>query len=293
LSRELAAAIEFRTLYGLRRDLDYVERVGEAADAQAGIDQFGVPLLPAEIEELRARGQNAQRVAATVKTYGERNPADWAGMFVDNGGSGDVVAQFSANVEAHTQELRALVGPMARLDVRQVAYSNLDLERLRARVAADTTWYRRIDAWFEWAEVSEIENRVTLSLSSANTEAVQLATTHFDADNALIVISDGIGRWEGGFGGLVVDLIDAGGQPTGGFDGPWKCRLEPRQPAAWRGGSLALVNGRCTSDDPLGATTYTVTVTDAGGDTERVVATGSITVLDGKVANLRLIDQTK
>jgi len=285
----LGYEFEFRALYGLRRDPDYIWAVAENPASAVGVRECGVPLMPAEVLELKARASNTAQVFSVVETYGERHPNDWAGIFVDNAGSGAVVAQFSGNVADHAAAIRALVGPAARVEVRGVRWSSAALSRAADSIRADEAWFRTIDASLAWAEVSEIENRVDVSISSTNPDAVALTVDHFAGDGWLHAVSDGIGDWQGGVGRLVVRLLDAAGRPVGGTgDDQWLCRLEPDDPAAWRGGSLLMVNGRCESPEPLGATTYAVTVTRDDGSGEIRVAAGRIKVVADRTVELRL-----
>ena len=289
LSPEVAAALEFRELYGLRRDLPFVEALAQSALGLPGLEEWGVPLLAEEVAELKARGGNARKVMPIIETYGRRHPEDWAGTFLASSGGGSVIAQFSDNIDEHTAAVRRLVGPSANVAFRDVRWSIEALEVMLEDVRADTAWFESIDAWVAFAEVQPIDNRIELNLSSAHPGAVDLTLAHFGADGWLHVTSDGIGVWTGPTGALVVELVDANGNPVGGTDVFWKCRLVPREAAAYSGGSLALVNGRCESDSSLGATTYDVTITRPDGAAEVVVATGTVVVPANETGYLRLV----
>lgn len=281
--------VEFRTLYGLQRDAEYLKSVAEDPASQAGLREFGVRLLPAEVAELKARATNVQQVFSEVQSYGERFPDDWAGIFVDNAGSGAVVAQFSENIDQHVAAIHKLVGPQARIEVRRVSWSIAVLSSAVAQITAERDWFGTIEASLEWAQVSEMDNQVDLSLSSKNPEAVRLTIEHFGGAGWLHAFSDGIGQWHGGVGQLVVSIVDAAGLPVGGTDdAQWLCRLVPDDPAAWRGGSLIIVDGHCRSSEPLGATTYAVTVTRDDGTGETVLANGTVEVPVNGTAELRL-----
>jgi hypothetical protein len=283
-------AVEFRILYGLRHDAPYLRSVAENPASAAGQREFGVPLLPAEVMELKARARNTVQVFSTVETYGERHPEDWAGLYVDNGGSGAVVAQFSGRVADHRSAILALVGPLARVEVVPVRWSTATLSRAADEIRAQRQWFQTIDASLVWAEVNERDNRVDVSLSSTNPEAVARTVERFRGDGWLRAVSDGIGEWTAGTGQLVVTLTDPLGRTLAGTDDEqWLCRLMPDDPAAWRGGPLVMVDGRCRSSEPLGATSYAVTVTRDDGSGEVTVASGTVLVPAHGTGELRLV----
>src|SRR5215210_7298795 len=64
---QLADAIEFRQMVGLRFDMAWIERV--AADPTARRDAYPVPLLPEEVAELESRPREGEQLSLLTERY--------------------------------------------------------------------------------------------------------------------------------------------------------------------------------------------------------------------------------
>ena len=196
LPPEIAAAIEVRALYGLKNDEGYVRSV--AANPTATSDVLGIPLLPAEVAELRARAEDRARVISTVEAYGQRHEDTWAGLYLDEAGGGDVVAQFTRDVGRHEAALRGLVGPFGRLRLELAPRSLAELQAHVDAIEADRGWFSTIDAILRYASFDPGDDVVVVHVSSADPDVGAKITDHFDGEGWLVVESDGIGPGRAG-----------------------------------------------------------------------------------------------
>lgn len=251
---------------------------------------LGIPLMPAEVADLRARAADRNRVWSAVEAYGERQPDDWAGMYLDEAGGGDVVTWFTKNVAQHEAAIRRLTGPFARLRVEQAARTLADLRSKVDRIEAERAWFAATGAPLSFAEISEPDNDVVAYVSSADPNAPAAIIKHFGGAGWLRVASDGIGEWKGGTGVLRVLVVDkAGTQIAPGEDEEWHCQVHPDEPAAWAGGSAIVgPDGVCAFSGPLGATGYDITIVRLAGVEERVIGHGRAVVAKDKTTEVTI-----
>ena len=274
----IVAAIDVRQLYGLRTDPEYVMSV--ALNPAATIDILGIPLLPKEVADLRARAENRGRVWSTVEAYGQRHPDAWAGMYLDEAHGGDVVTWFTTDLAAHEAEIRGLVGPFARLRVESATWTLEQLDERVRQIEEARAWFMAAGAPLSFAEVALLDNEVVARVSSADPGAPAAIVEHFDGDGWLRVISDGVGPWNGGNGRLLVFVVDDRGHPVRPpEDEQWVCRATPDDPAAWAGGPGELIDGVCRFDGELGATWYTIDLLRRVATSEERVGHGTVEVV--------------
>lgn len=161
-SAELAAAIRFRTSFGLRADEAWIRAVAADPASGRGVAAYGVPLTPHERAELDLRQRNAEAIVEGIRAYGLGHPAQWAGVFIDPEASGVVVAQFARALEDHEQAIRRILHPDARFEVRLARWSLLELEALTQQVKAGEAFLSSVDASLSSVSVHESSNRVRL-----------------------------------------------------------------------------------------------------------------------------------
>ena len=288
LPAAIAAAIDVREQYGLRSDEAYVR--GVASNPLATTDVLGIPLLPAEAAELRARAADRGRVWSTVEAYGEQHRDEWAGMYLDEAGGGDVVTWFTKNVAQHAAAIRRLTGPFARLRVEQAARTLADLRSYLDRIQAERAWFAAAGAPLSFAEISEPDNDVVAYVSSADPNAPAAIVKHFGGAGWLRVVSDGIGEWKGGTGVLRVIVVDKAGAQVAPSEGEeWHCQVKPDDPAAWAGGSgIVGPDGVCAFSGPLGATGYDITIVRLAGVDERVIGHGRAVVAKDRTTEVTI-----
>lgn len=287
LPGDIAAAIDVREQYGLRSDVDYVRQV--ATNPHATADVLGIPLLPAEVADLRARAADRSRLWSTVEAYGKQHPAEWAGMYLDEAGGGDIITWFTQHVPGHEAALRRLTGPFARLRVEQATRTLADLQARVEQIEGEGAWFAAAGAPLSFAEVSEPENMVLAYVSSSDPNAPAAILAHFGGAGWLRVVSDGIGEWTGGTGTLRVIVVDETGAPVAPReDEEWHCRIRPDVPSAWTGGpGVVGRDGVCAFSGPVGATGYEITIVRIDGTAEQVLGHGR-----GVVARDRTTDVT-
>jgi hypothetical protein len=272
LPPEIAAAIEVRALYGLKNDEGYVRSV--AANPTATTDVLGIPLLPAEVAELRARAKDRARVNSTVEAYGKQHEDTWAGLYLDEAGGGSLVARFTSDLARHEAALRRLVGPFGRLRVELAPRSLAELQAHVDAIEADRGWFSTIDAFLRYASFEAGGEVVVVHVSSADPEVATRITDHFDGEGWLVVESDGVGLWEGGWGDLRILLVDERANrviPDEERE-QFTCSVVPDKPAAWGGGpGIVGPDGVCRFDGRLGATGYDITIEHVAGSGDEVV----------------------
>lgn len=288
LPAAIAAAIDVREQYGLRSDEAYVRAVASNPFATTGV--LGIPLLPAEVADLRARAADRNRVWSAVEAYGEQQPDEWAGMYLDEAGGGLIVTWFTKNLAQHEAAIRRRTGPFAWLRVEQAARTLADLRSKVERVETERAWFAAAGAPLSFAEISEPHNDVVVYVSSADPNASAAIVKHFGGAGWLRVVSDGIGEWKGGTGVLRVIVVDRAGAPVApGEDEEWHCQAKPDDPAAWAGGSgIVRPDGVCAFSGPLGATGYDITIVRLAGVDERVIGHGRAVVAKDKTTEVTI-----
>jgi hypothetical protein len=207
LDSATAAAVHFRTSFGLRADLDYIRAV--AVDKTASTE-FGVPLLPAEVVEIQRRAANADRVVPIVNRYAADHPEAFGGLWIDQQHGGIVTVVFTRDVELHTQALMAQLAGVGIVAVRTAGYSEAELRQLQDRIVADSAWFKSIPAQLQGVGVDPTANAVEIDVSTANPLIADLIVVRFGIPrDAIVVHSDGTGvalePW-GRIKGKVVDI---------------------------------------------------------------------------------------
>lgn len=252
---ELSTAIRLRTTFGLRNDEAWIRAVAEDAESEAGRLRYGTPLTAAEMSELDARTINALEIGPILERYGADHPGDWAGTYIDNQGGGVVAALFTAELSKHETAVRRLIHPEARVEFRQARWSLRPLETFRAGIDRDFETIAFAGIWYAGSGVDVRTNRVILDISSRDAGAAAEISRRLGNPEWLLVQSDGIGRWEGPRGTVVIEAVTRSGRPGTFLD----CILIPDDPAAWRGNVSVGTGqtGECTLDG-AGATGYTV-----------------------------------
>jgi len=291
LPADIAAAIEVRGLYGLRDDEGYVRFVAD--NPLASKDVLGIPLLPQEVADLKARTANRAQVVSIVEAYGQQHPDSWAGMAVDEAGGGDVVAWFSRELARHKAGILQLTGPLAKLRVEPATWSLAELEEHAKRLRDQRAWFAATGAPLVTADVSVRDNKVVVVVSSADFEAPARIVDRFDGDGWLQVESDGTGPWTGGQGKLEIRVVDAAGNPVRARgEEQWLCVATPDARAAWEGGpGIVGPDGVCRFAEPLGATGYDIEIRQPVGEDIVAIGRGRAEVVADKTTEVTITVQ--
>jgi hypothetical protein len=207
LDRATAAAVQFRTSFGLRADLDFIRAVAKDPTAS---DEFGVPLLPAEVADIQRRGANADRVVPIVQRYAAEHPAAFGGLWIDQEHGGIVTVAFTQDAELHGRELAARLAGVGVVAIRSARYNESELRALQDRIVADDAWFKTIPAQLRGVGIDVIQNAVEIDISTANPRITDLIVARFGIPaDAVIVNSDGTGvalePW-GTIRGKIVDV---------------------------------------------------------------------------------------
>ena len=283
---ELADAVRFRTTFGLRTDQVWISAVAADPAAEAGRQDFGVPLLPFERADLLNRPQQPE-VARQIEVYGQAVPDDWAGVFMDQQAGGVLVAAFSDNVARHQQALTLLLPPGAQVEFRSVKWSREDLEAFGREVAADRAWFETIGAEFSSAYVMVTDNLLEVEFYGTAGAADGIAD-HFGSPPWLTTHFAGPRAWEGARGDVVVRLRGAGGDPHV----TWYCQYAADDPAVNTSQAYGISGdtGECITEG-LPAVPLTVTVEQHGGGPAIVRDVFQVVVIPNRTTTVeRVID---
>lgn len=211
----LIYAMEFRRQAGLRWDRPWVAFVATDPASQSGIRRYGIPMTAGEIAELDQRAADRDQVLAAINAYGVANPSTFAGTFVDQA-TGVTVAMFTDDIDQHQQALRSLLSPTVALQVVPVQWSLGQLEELKQRVSGG--WLD--DHGFDLFDlgVNLRENRVDLTVRSADPAAAEMIEEHFGAGAMLVVHREGAAASTAPKGTLTGRAVDSSGGPVAGLD---------------------------------------------------------------------------
>ncbi len=220
LDARFAEALAFRQRYGLRSDLSWIELVAEDPAAEAGIDEYGVPLTPAELAELQGRRNpldyTATELLTELREYGALFPASFAGAYLDQRVAIGFVVMFSRDVDRHRMALANLFPRVVHLDVQQVRWSLAELEGFEAQVGADLAWMPAGQATLLGAGRRATENFVYLQYLGPIDMGTNIAR-HYGSPSWLSVERAGPLPWTGPVATLIVDVRARDGTPMPGI----------------------------------------------------------------------------
>jgi hypothetical protein len=285
---ELADAIRFRTETGLRADEDWIRFVyRNPAWVAAGERAHATPLTPVELADLEGRVANSAEVKSIVKRYARDHPDEWAGLYTDQLAQGLVVAQFTGHIDEHTAALRAQLSPEARLDVRQVRWSYLELKRLETGVKRDLDWLATVEIAFKGLGVYVDADRIVMQVSAPDPSVAEEIIEHYGTGERMRVEVQCCGPWKGGRGDLVVHAVHADGRPATHL----YCNAIPDDPEAWHSGDVAHGTddfGTCRLRN-VGATHYVIELGRPTGNGIETVATVEVDVPAGGTGTVQVV----
>ena len=282
--------IAFRKAFGLRTDEAWIRRV--AVDPTANRD--GVPLLPSEIAELQERIDAGQRLQPAIDAYGATVVTDWAGSFV---AEGQLIALFTRNTEQHAAILRRLLGPKARFEVRAAEQSLRGLEESAQRVERDAGWLSTIDATLLSVEVVVMDNEIEVRYQGP-ADLEDKIRAHFVDAGPPEVIHAASNPWNGPYGSLTIEVVDADGRPVSRES--VYCDIGSEDPRLgmgkhWEPDPTRMVDdaGRCRLGDGLGrvpAVPYMISILEQNRNgTWTELARGRVTVREGEPTKTTIV----
>ena len=225
-----------------------------------------------------------ESLASDMQAYGSTVADEFGGGFIDQAGN-NVVALFTGNLELHRQAILDRVGkPAPQLVVRQVKYSEAELNALQDRINADTgpgqpDWLTAINAKLMGVGVDVEHNCVGMEISTSNPEVPTAILARFGVPaDELRIESDGTGvqLMPKGWVDVSVQVAARVAGPPGG----WSIDMHPDAPGIWGGGDIGYgVEAGGKSAVPATVGGWTVNLLD---ENQKVMASGHVTILADK-----------
>jgi hypothetical protein len=269
----------FRKQYGLRSDEEWVRSVASDPAAQAAIDEFGVPLTPEEERDLLSRRVDPGTLE-DIQSYGRLFPEEYAGAYINQATAGFVVS-FKSRIDRHRAALDSLFPKAARIEIRKVQWSTMDLNRFAALVEADSAWFQTINVRFITADRSIKDDFVTVRYQGPM-EAATVIEAHYGNPSWIRAESAGNLPWTGLRGDLALAVTDANGNAVSDL---W-CDFAPDNPLADEGAEEVITtaaNGRCEIPMiPAGAYTVTLRRFVSGNHYEPIAKVRAVVVAGGR-----------
>jgi hypothetical protein len=204
---------------GIRSDIEWVRRVADLPEAQAGIRLYNVPLTRAEIAIIESRADDLESALDAVNEYGALHPSEWAGATKDPRIQG-LVVRFTGHLADHRSNLRRWIAPNIQVQVEQARWSLSELTETFHQIEADLDFGA---PWFAANRIHPVElyvdtasNQVALGVSSTRDDLDVLIENRYDAVGMLRVTSDGTGVQMLPTGSLSGRVLDASGRPVVG-----------------------------------------------------------------------------
>lgn len=272
---DVVAWQHFRDTFGLRSDEAWVRAV---ADEPTSTIEFGVPLLPWEIARIAALNLAHRELIPILEDYGRLFPDEYAGTFID----GPVaVIQFRDHVTERRAALATLLGSKSSVDVRQVRYSLMDLTGFARRLEADGEWLSSVGVDLISALPRVQDNKVEL-IFKANEDLERQIASRFGNPDWLALTREGPLPWAGGYGRLVIRIVDRSGK--GVEAGVVPTSMDPRVSASF----LPREVTGLYEEVRLEAIVWNVIVTYFDGDDEKSTSV-IVRVPDGGVGTATVV----
>jgi hypothetical protein len=244
--------IRFRGIYGLQADAEWAVAV---ARNPAASDDFGVPLLPSEAQQVVDAASSAERLLPSAERYAATF-SGFAGAWLD---LPHVVIAFTGPTTDRRTEAAALFG--SQVEVREVQYTLGELEAFFASVQSDTDWFPSIGEELVDTSLDLAANRVSLHLRSPDPAAEMLIAERFHDSGWMAFTYDGPAPWTGPRGDLEVTVVEAGGHPAA-----VDCLIGSTDPRVQQEQFGFVDDGRCFYED-LPAVKWTLRI-DYDGENE-------------------------
>ena len=181
------------------------------ANDPSSANEIGVPLLSWEIARVVALNLTVVDLVPALESYGHLFSGHYAGTHIEGR---IAVIQFSGQVEERRAALEMLLGRDASVEVRQVRYSLDDLAALARTVEADREWFPSAGAELSTVSLRVQENVVELTYRANSVDVEAAIASHFGNVDWLILSREGPLPWAGGYGRLVVRIVDRAGHPV-------------------------------------------------------------------------------
>jgi hypothetical protein len=170
--------------------------------------------MPNEIAALQARARNSEAVVPVVLAYGHEHADDFGGAYIDQRGGGFVVVLFKDDTEIRADALSRLLHPDAKWVLREVQYSEAELNALHDRVASDAAWLKSAGILLLGVATDVSTNRVEIVYDSHDVGAVDVIRERYQSDGMLTLALDPHPVAFQPRGSLTGRVIDSRGQPV-------------------------------------------------------------------------------
>ena len=216
-SRDVGDARSFRERFGLRADETWIAAVAADPAGEAGMLEFGVPLLPFEVADLRGRIASSHHATPIVGAYAASVPDDWYGSYIDQQRGGLIVIQVYRGVEEHRAALAGLLPARVLWEVRLVDDHILEMEALADVVRDERAWFATIGATLLDVYVNApLEGGIVeLTYLSDRRDLAPLIQARFGPYDWLVVDWAGVPMpGTGTQGDLIVGVVNRWGAPV-------------------------------------------------------------------------------
>jgi|GEM_PF-4380620 len=256
----LTEARAVRLRFGLRADDAFIRAVAIDPRAAGGIPELGIPLMPDELQDLQSRNWDGDLLLRMTR-YGELFPEEFGGASVNLEASG-VVATFSRNLERHRAAIADIVEDDEVVEVRQVRWSLVELDRFVAQIERQAGWFEQLGVTVD-ADRQPIANVVELSYRGP-VGAQSEIERHFGDAPWLRVERDGPLPWAGPRGTIDLTVRNSDGLPVPGL----LIHLTPADPEVDIGSALPFGTNEAGRfiHELLPAVSYRVTLLAVGAD---------------------------
>lgn len=215
---QFATFKKFRETFGLRADDSWIVMVSTSQSSREGVELFGVPLLPWEVERAMARTTTSRHAASIITEYGSTVPDDWHGSYIDQDRGGIIIVELYRNADVHRAALARLLPAAARFEVHEVDRRILDQIAFVERVKGDRAWFKTIDAELLDVITNPMDGGIVeLTYLAERRDLDTLIIEHFGAPDWLRVERAGAPAWTGPVGDLVIQAVDQEGRPVSGL----------------------------------------------------------------------------
>jgi hypothetical protein len=171
-----SATIAVRAQYGLSTDVGLVRRLqGSEPSGLAGIP------LTAEEEADMSRRLQVQENLGEIKAYGRSIGPSFGGIYIDQRAGGEVVVSFVGTVDPHRAIVEGLAPVHAKLRLRSVEFSIVELDGVNDRISLDAVADAPLARHVRSVETDVVANRVRVGLDTRDPAVAAAIREKYDS----------------------------------------------------------------------------------------------------------------
>lgn len=219
-----------------------------------------------------------ESVIEAVQGYLALHEDESGGLYIDNDAGGVLTVLVTDDPMAHQAALAELIGPGARIAIRQVRWTEAELRDIQDRISAEQAFFASLPAQMSTSGVDVIENIAEVTISSAVPDAGQRIVERFRAEGKLRVISDGTGILLQPTGRILGHILASAGTDMTVLSPQYEADVDigPRDAI----GIPVAQNGTFVIDR-LPPATYTVTILELAENANKVVGSATVVLPPG------------